>query len=277
MDSHVHIDFFTSERREKCLRDARAVGIDYFVVPGVSRDRWAQLPTVAHLENVFFALGEHPLELASGENDESRTKILSRVVQTMKNTPVGCKLVAIGEVGLDYYHLKARDSERKELQRQALREQLLVAKEKELPVIIHCRDKDGAIDAWNDVNLNIEECGVQFENVLFHSFSYGPEQAKKWCRRGGYVSFSGTVTKPNAGEIRAALPFIPAGQMLLETDAPFLLPQALRVEGKEQPMNEPKNLVEVARVVGGFLGKSVEKILFQTQENGLRFFRIKRQ
>jgi TatD DNase family protein len=275
MDSHAHIDFFDFEHRGKCLRDARAAGIGYFVVPGVSMEKWPQLPTVAEEDNVFFALGEHPLELAPITADESRAEILLRTVEAMKETPAGGKLVAIGEIGLDYYHLRTGDLAGRELQRRAFRDQLSVARAEELPVIIHCRDKDGAFDAWNDANLFIGECGISPENVLFHSFSYGPGQVSDWCRRGGYVSISGTVTKPNAGETRAALPLIPGERMLLETDAPFLLPQALRIGGKEQPMNEPKNVVEMARVVGEILGKKAGELLSQTLENGLRFFRIK--
>jgi TatD DNase family protein len=275
MDSHTHIDFFDFEHREKCIREAQAVGVEYFLIPAVSVDKWAQLPTVARRENVFFALGEHPLELSNLAGDGSRAEVLLRAIKAARETSVGWKLVAIGEIGLDYYHLRTKDLEGREFQRRALREQLSVAIGENLPVIIHCRDRDGAVDAWNDTNQILDECKILPENVLFHSFSYGPEQVSDWCRRGGYVSISGTVTKPNAEEIRAALPLIPGKRMLLETDAPFLLPQALRVEGKDQPLNEPKNVVEVARVVGEILGKRAGEILSQTRENGLRFFRIK--
>ncbi|MDR0727785.1 MAG: TatD family hydrolase [Puniceicoccales bacterium] len=277
MDSHVHIDFFDSKQRDDCIRDALAAGIDYFVVPGVSREKWAQLFEIARRENVFFALGEHPLELTDVPENESRSEILLREIKKTKETRVGRKLVAIGEIGLDYYHLSTKNLERREIQRRAFREQLFAAVEEKLPAIIHCRDKDGSVDAWNDANSIITECEISPKDVLFHSFSYGPEQVKKWCECGGYVSISGTITKPNAQEIRAALPFIPREKMLIETDSPFLLPHALRIAGKEQPANEPKNVVEVARFVGEILGKDKWEILSQTRENGLRFFHINRQ
>ncbi|MDR2341267.1 MAG: TatD family hydrolase [Puniceicoccales bacterium] len=276
MDSHAHIDFFDSERLGDCLREAREVGVDYFVVPGVSRKRWPQLTEVAQHKNVFFALGEHPLELADASEIGAIMGNLSEEVEKINITSVVKKLVAIGEIGLDYYHLKENDLEGRRFQGEAFREQLSVAVKKSLPVIIHCRDRDGFVDAWNDTILSIENCGISPENVLFHCFSYGPEQVKMWCKRGGYVSLSGTVTRPNAEKSRAALPFIPPEQMLIETDSPFLLPHALRVAGRdEQPANEPKNVVEVARVIGGVLGKRKEEILAKTLENGLRFFRIK--
>jgi TatD DNase family protein len=274
MDSHAHIDFFAPEQRDACIREALAAGVNYFVVPGVSREKWAELSVVAQRENVFFALGEHPLELTPVSKEKSRTEILSAAVK--ENRP-GKKLVAIGEIGLDYYHLPTKDLDRREFQQWAFREQLSVAVEEDLPAIIHCRDKDGSTDAWEDAILIIDECGISPKNVLFHSFSYGQEQVKKWCGRGGYVSISGTITKPNSKKTRTALYLIPPEQMLIETDSPFLLPQALRVEGKEQPANEPKNVAEVARVVGEFLGKEREEALSETRENGLRFFRIKRQ
>ncbi|MDR1456665.1 MAG: TatD family hydrolase [Puniceicoccales bacterium] len=275
MDSHTHIDFFAPEQLDRCFRDALSVGVDHFVVPGVSRDKWLGLPVVAKRENVFFAFGEHPLELANISTGETRAGILSKAVEMVKKTPTGSKLVAIGEIGLDYYRLSTKDLVCRGSQRQALCEQLSVAAEKNLPVIIHCRDKFGAVEAWNDVISSIEKCGNSPGNILFHSFSYGQKQVEEWTKMGGYISISGLITKPNSTDIRDALQFIPKEQMLLETDSPFLLPQALRIEGKEQTENEPKNVVEVARVVGEILNKDASEILLQTRENGMRFFRIR--
>jgi TatD DNase family protein len=277
MDSHAHLDFFPAEQQKRCIEEALAAGVNHFVVPGVSREKWLNLKALTHYENVFFALGEHPLELAENSAGESRGEILFRAVERERAVPSGGKLVAIGEIGLDYFHLPNGAQEQRQEQLLAFFEQLQTAKRTNLPVLVHCRDAAGSMDAWVDARKTLEEVGISPDRVVFHSFPYGPKQAQDWCSQGGFVSISGLATRPSTGEIREAIPLIPPTQMLLETDAPFLLPHALRSKSKGHVDNEPKNVVEVARLVGEILEKPMEAILAQTLENGLAFFRIGRK
>ncbi|MDR1438222.1 MAG: TatD family hydrolase [Puniceicoccales bacterium] len=279
MDSHAHLDFFDSETRKKCIANARAEGVEYFVVPGVSSSGWRGIREMAEQSGegkVFFGFGVHPTEVQGEENCENLGQELDRAVETV----VGNGLVAIGEIGLDYYHLpnSGRD-QKKAHQRKAFRVQIQVAKEKNLPLIIHCRDCDGETAAWKDVQENLEKEEFPANRALIHSFAYGVEEMEKWCAKGGYVSFSGIATKPFATAVREAILRVPEGQMLIETDSPYLLPHGLirkDADGKI-PQNEPRNVVEIARLIQGLTGQSKGKILKQTLTNGLRFFSIQEQ
>ncbi|MDR0428431.1 MAG: TatD family hydrolase [Puniceicoccales bacterium] len=278
MDSHTHLDFFLEEQRKRCIAEAISATVEHFIIPGVCPEKWENIRNVAETSNegnVFFALGIHPTELDAAMKEE---EIREQLLQALHKFS-GKKLVAVGEIGLDYYHLSPRGSEEKRTkQRSAFRTQMLVAKKKDLAMIVHCRDRDGELDAWKNALYDIDDIAIPRKKVLFHSFAYGKTQMAEWCSRGGYVSISGIATRPAAAHVREAIPHVPTGQILIETDSPYLLPHSLcqKDELGKLPLNEPKNVVEIARLVGELTKRSQKEILQQTLENGREFFAIGR-
>jgi TatD DNase family protein len=166
-------------------------------------------------------------------------------------------VVAVGEVGLDYYY----EHSPREAQKSVFREFLQLAARLHLPTIIHCRD---AYEDCLPILRETLEPGQPFE---VHSFTGTPEQARTVLDMGAYLSFNGMVTFRKADNIRAALAVVPLDRILLETDTPYLAPVPYR--GKP---NQPAYVVEVARKIAELRGLTVEDIAVATTENACRFF-----
>jgi TatD DNase family protein len=162
------------------------------------------------------------------------------------------KVVAIGEIGLDYHY----DFSPREVQREVFSRQLAMARK---PVIIHTRE------AWDDtLRLLREHPGV---TGVFHCFSGGPEEAEQVLEMGFYLSFAGVVTFPKALRIQEAARMAPSDRLLVETDAPYLAPVPRR--GKR---NEPAFVLETARRVAELRGESLDQLAAATTENFRRVF-----
>lgn len=167
-------------------------------------------------------------------------------------------LVAIGETGLDYYYMHSR----KEIQKDFFVKYLHLAKEVDLPIIIHCRD------AFDDL-FAILDAEYKGRTALLHCFTGTMEEAKEAINRGYYVSFSGIVTFKNSGPLREVAKYVPLDRLLIETDSPYLAPQSKR--GK---VNEPANVTEVAETIARVLNLSLAEVAEQTKENAERFFNL---
>jgi TatD DNase family protein len=217
IDSHAHLYFdkFDDDRSEVIAR-AREAGVSEIINIGIDVPTSHQAVELAQRESCFYAaVGLHPTsEISNLENDVDAI----RAIATEESEHV----VAIGEIGLDYYW----DNVAPEDQKPRLTVQLALARELSLPVIFHCRE------ALSDL-FEVLDAEEDLPPGVFHCFSGTPADARRALALGFHVSFAGNVTYPTAGNLREAAAVVPPDWLLLETDAPFLAPQPRRGKRNE--------------------------------------------
>ncbi len=224
-DSHAHYFDPRFEREvpggaDKILRTVLSKNVDYIInvatTPKTSREVIAQ---AAAYPGMFAAVGIHP-EDCHGLDEEASLQELHEILGTPE-TRKRDKIVAIGEIGLDYHadHFSGYPID-KALEMRVFEAQLTLAEEMNLPVIIHDRDAHG--DIFETVIRHPKVTGVM------HSFSGSPEMVREYVRRGWYISFSGTLTFKNAPRVREAALAVPRDRLLIETDCPYLAPHPMR-------------------------------------------------
>jgi TatD DNase family protein len=183
------------------------------------------------------------------------------------------RVVAIGETGLDYYY----DHSPRELQQQAFRRFVELARAVGKPVVCHIRSaredatrsRDDGADAHVDARAILRETGAAELGCIIHCFTGTPDDAREYAAMGCYVSFSGIVTYKTAQALRDAVPLVPHDRLLIETDCPYLSPVPMR--GKR---NEPANIVHTAEVVAKCSGLDFSELARITTENTLRVYRL---
>ena len=250
-DSHAHYDSEQFEKdREEVLSSMQENGVGTIV--NCAAD-WDSVTEVVDLANeypfVYAAVGLHPDEV--GCLDEERFAYLKEQCQKEK-------VVAVGEIGLDYYWEK----ESHELQKQWFIRQLALARELDLPVIIHSRD--AAADT-----LEIMQRYAQGLRGVIHCFSYSKELAREYVKMGFFIGIGGVVTFKNGKKLKEIVEETSLRQILLETDCPYLAPVPYR--GKR---NSSLYLPYVAQEIASLKGISYEEVVAQTEQNGKRLFRI---
>ncbi len=211
-DSHAHLDsnYFTSDRDELLAKIGEEM--DGVINPGCDEKSSAFAVALAEkYEIVYAAVGWHPEDLAGIAGQDYLDRLAAWAVHP--------KVVAIGEIGLDYYW---KENEPKEVQKKRLLEQIDLAVQFDLPVIIHDREAHGDIfDIFrNEVPKNIR--------AVFHCYSGSLEMAKELVKRGYYLGFGGTSTYKNAAKVREVLAYVPDELLLFETDSPYLTPVPYR-------------------------------------------------
>jgi TatD DNase family protein len=251
IDSHCHIDLpqFDADR-EAVVERARAVGVQRFLlVGGVDEHQGHRRALeVAAALGVPASAGVHPHEAklwTDGVADELRG--LAREG----------RLVAIGEIGLDFHY----DHSPRPVQRDVFRRQVRLAREVGLPVIVHTREAD------DETATLLEEERANEVGGVIHCFTGGEDLARRALALGFYISFSGIVAFPRSETIQAVARTTPLERVLIETDAPFLAPPPHR--GKR---NEPAFVVEVARRLAQLRGTSIEAVATATSANFERLF-----
>lgn len=176
------------------------------------------------------------------------------------------EVIACGEIGLDYYHEGAPHG----VQRVGLVKQLEIAAARKRPILIHCRPKDGATDAWDHLFLTLDtywrHTGL---GGVMHCFGGGWEQARRSLDLGFLISFAGNITYPKARELRDVAARMPLDGVLVETDAPWLAPMPQR--GKR---NEPAYVRQTAQVLGELLNVSEQEIAAATTGNFTKLFQL---
>lgn len=243
-DSHAHLDA-CDEETDALLARAREAGVTRVVTIGTGIDSCrAALALAEAYDHVFAVLGIDPHQAGTSE---------ARRIDELRELLAHPKAVAVGETGLDTVRRYATPDE----QRRLMDQQLALATELELPVVIHNREADeGTADALS-----------QFAGtVILHCFS-SPELVSVVVDRGYYVSFAGNATYPNAEALRAAAGAIPLDRILVETDSPYLTPQKLR-----GTPNEPANVVHTLRVLAEARGESYEDLAADTHANATAAF-----
>ena len=248
-DSHSHYDDekFDGLREELLTKlfNSGVCGIISCSVDGISSKN--NLALAEKYDNFYVAVGIHP------ENLDSNTPI-----SEIENFSKHKKCVAIGEIGLDYYW----DNVPCDVQKKWFIRQLELAKELDLPVIIHSRD------AAEDTLDIMKRYDGKLRGVI-HCFSYSKEMAREYVKMGFYIGIGGVVTFKNGKKTKAVVSDIPMDRILLETDCPYLAPEPYR--GKR---NSSLYLPEIAQAIAEIKGMTYEEVVNQTRENAKTLFRI---
>lgn len=253
IDTHCHLDMSAFEGDlEEVLKRAKSARVDYIITVGA--DLKASLSAIeiakAH-EQVFASVGLHPHD--ASQLDDATLQTLRRLIEQRHEN----KVVALGEIGLDYHYNYSPPS----VQRQVFESLLSLAVEQDIPVIIHNRQAD------EDTKAIIEASGIK--KALFHCFSSGRSMAEWVIDRGFYVSFAGNLTFKKANQLRELSAWIPDDRLMIETDAPYLAPEPFR--GKR---NEPAFIEHTAKKLAEIRGVSLEDIDRMTTVNAMNYFRI---
>lgn len=267
-DSHCHLDFEPlSADIAGAVERAGSVGVVKMINVGTSLHRSTKSVEIAeYYTNVWATIGLHP-------QDAIEVTDLSQVIEELKEMADCKKVVAIGEIGLDYYSAGTgakgtiTDQDRAK-QKEIFVAQLKLSEELRLPVVAHVRD------AWDDFFEILEkqkaECG-HYPRGVVHCFTGSSEIAKKISDLGMYIGFTGFVTfeQDKFEHIREAVRAVPLEKILAETDAPFLAPEPYR--GKT---NEPAYVVEVVKKIAELKNKSFEEVAEATYKNTKKVFRL---
>ncbi|HZZ99410.1 MAG TPA: TatD family hydrolase [Candidatus Paceibacterota bacterium] len=255
-DSHCHPQFPQYEEdREEMIARASGAGVSMICV-GTDKDTSKQAVDLAQThDNIWAAVGLHP-------NDNLEEDFFEGAYREMLGMP---RVVAMGEIGLDYYRTEDESLQRR--QKERFDDQLALAKEFNMPLILHCRDgKSGSTGrAYRDM---LEMLVNNSSNGgVVHSFTGTLEEAKEFLSLDLHLGFNGIITfARNYDEV---VRYAPLDRILLETDAPFLTPEPYR--GKR---NEPSYIIEVAKKLAELKNEPLEKVIEQTTINCKKLFRI---
>lgn len=251
-DTHAHYDDdWFQEDREDLIASLPAAGISFVVNAGCDRASSENSLALAHQHDfIFAAVGWHPHSAKEWDTESEGS------IRQWAKDP---KVVAIGEIGLDYHY----DAAWKETQQEVLEAQLCLAEELNLPVIIH--DREAHRDCMDIIRLHPNVQGV------FHCYSGSAEMAKEILSWGWYLGFNGAITMQGARRALETIKMMPTDRILLETDCPYLAPMP-RTDGRR---NDSRKLPRIAEVVAQTCGTTVEVVAEVTTENGKRFFGLK--
>lgn len=267
IDSHAHIDSPRyAEDRAAMLARAWEAGVGAVLAIGIGEGP-AQMHQALDICRQFNGQPSLPRLFASaGIYPHTTPEASEPALQKLDHLLAEPEVIACGEIGLDYDHEGAPH----DVQRQGLIRQLEIAAARKRPILIHCRPKDGATDAWDDL-FEILDAHWQSTGLggIMHCFGAGWEQARRSLDMGFLVSFAGNITYPKAQPLRDVAAKMPLDGILVETDAPWLAPAPNR--GKR---NEPAWVRETAQVLAGLLGVEPEKIASATTKNFLRLFHL---
>lgn len=263
IDSHCHIDgeAFDGDR-DDVVRRAREAGVVAMLNVGTGdphSDDFRKAVAVAEkYENVFAGVGVHPHD-AKLYDDRAE----EHLVDLAKSE----KVIAWGEIGLDYYY----DHSPRDVQREVFRRQIRTARQLDLPVIIHSRDaNDDTVEILTEeLSEKTENSKLKTENWcgIMHCFGGTPQMAEALMPLGFMISFAGNVTFKKAENLRDSAKAVPLDRLLIETDCPFLTPIPFR--GKR---NEPAYVEHTARFLADFYGVSFEELAVRTSKNFIEFF-----
>jgi len=254
IDTHVH---FTSpslrEQLGAIIERSQKAGVQQWITIGTDMDdSRAVVELCRDIEGLYGTIGIHP--------HDAKT-FLTEDAAEMKQLAGEDKIIAFGEIGLDYHY----DYSPRPVQRKVFEIQIGLAEDMDLPVIVHSRE------AFEDCLAVLDAWPQAAGRTLFHSFSGGRKDARQVLDRGFYVSFSGMVTFNKAEDIQEAARYVPADRILLETDCPFLSPAPRR----DVKPNEPALMVHTAEKLAQLRDVAVADVARFTTENSCRFFGLK--
>ncbi len=252
IDTHAHIDMDNfQDRFEEVLKTAKDYGVEKIVIPGVEPSGFARILSLCEkYENIYGAVGIHPEDVNSyDENSENLIR------EYLKHE----KIIAVGEIGLDYYWDKTQTEKQKEI----FEKQILIAKEAKKPVLVH--DREAHFDTFEILKkTQAAEVGV-----VMHCFSGSVEFAKQCIKEGFYIALGGVTTFKNAKKTKEVAKEIPLDRLLLETDSPYMTPVPYR--GKE---NQPAYVKFVAQEIAKLREITFEEVVSATTDNAKKLLKI---
>lgn len=282
IDTHCHLwdRKYERENVSDIVRRAQAAGVQKMLCLGCHHESSGKSVEMAERFKgvVYAAVGTHPSDVREFSDD---TLVYYRDL-------IGDHLdvvKSVGEIGLDYHYPNIN----KEQQALAFREQIGLARSVSLPVVVHCRDKVGGQDAYLDALSILDDSGIS--QVVYHCFSGTLGYSRQLLERGFFLSFTGVITYPSAAgadlpppagrrgtfslaggrlvkqSLLEVVKECPLERMMIETDSPYLAPQVIRGE-----RNEPQYVSEVAKMIAGVKGISVEEVEEVTDRNAVEFF-----
>ena len=251
IDTHCHLDSDQfDEDREAVITRAQAAGVTHLLAIGTGNgppDLEAAIRLADKYEHFYATVGIHP---------HDANKSTAEILQNLARLTQHPKVIAIGEIGLDYHY----DFSPRSTQHEVFIAQLKIAEAAKKPIVIHTRE------AWDDTISLLRAHWNPHNGGIMHCFSGGPKEAQQALDLGFYLAFGGIVTFPKALEIQEAARACPADRILIETDAPYLAPVPKR--GKR---NEPAYIVETAKKLAQLRNVSPEEIAATTTAN---FYRL---
>ena len=276
-DTHCHLDLdkFDADRDE-VIRRAELAGLSRILIPGLTVASSRNVVQLAYTHPMLFAaVGVHPNDASTW--DEQTISSLKQLISSPSKTTLsgrGGKVVAIGEIGLDYYWKAATPKDQIEI----LKLQLVLALEVRLPVVLHCRedgDKEHGACAEDLLNI-LEHWIINLEGTnhpllerpgVLHSFSGSLEIAQRAIKLGFFIGITGPITYKNADNRRRVTAGLPLEKLLIETDSPFLAPHPNR--GKR---NEPAFVANIADKIAEIKSCTPQEVAAMTTKNAARLF-----
>lgn len=255
IDTHCHLDFpvFDLDRQE-ILQRANGIGFEAIVIPAVVQKDWERVMELCHTDNLVplrCALGLHPCFVSQHASVQDAKAALTDKLNRLDR---GCSVVAVGEIGLDYFS----SSDTKQRQLELFDMQLQVAKTSQLPVLLHVRK------AHDDVLKRLRKLQLPKGGIV-HAFSGSEQQAQQYCQLGFVLGIGGTATYDRAKKLARIIRQVPIESLVLETDAPDIPPSFTRGE-----RNSPLNLPRIAEHVAAIRDVSVDELIRQTTINANR-------
>jgi TatD DNase family protein len=270
IDTHCHMDApeFSHDVADVCAR-ARTAGVRHCVLPAVCAGNFEAVRKLAHAFSYSYALGIHPLAVADAQEQDLQT--LDAELAFRKADP---RLVAVGEIGLDYFVPEMQTAAMRERQEFFYRAQLKLARKHELPVILHVRrSADKVLKHLRDIGRGQAE-GVW--HGIAHAFNGSAQQAAEFIKLGFQLGFGGAVTFEPARQLRRLATELPLDALVMETDSPDIPPHwiyktaAARAGGQAQGRNEPGELPAIAEQVALLRGISIGALAEATTANACR-------
>lgn len=258
IDTHCHPQMGAyNDDRADMMRRSLDQGIGMIAIGTTLADSQAAIDLAAEYaaQPVWAVVGVHP-------TDEDLSAVDLSTLKTMARQP---RVVGIGETGVDYFHVE--DVQEQDLQADFFEQQILIAQEADLPLIVHCRDVNGSFVAYDNVLTLLRRHDVS--RFVMHCYSGDWAHAEQYLEMGGYLSFTGIVTFPKSDVMQDVLKRVPDDRFMVETDAPFLAPEPYR--GKRC---EPAYVQYVAKKAAELRGIGEDELAALTTANAQRFFRL---
>lgn len=252
IDSHAHLDDkrFDADR-DMLIKNLKNNKVDYvFNIGADLKTSQASVKLANKYDNIYAVVGVHP---------HSAKEVDGETIERLRELSKEDKVIAIGEIGLDYYY----DNSPRDLQVKWFKEQIKLAKEVELPIVVHTRD--AAQETFDILKENAKD-----HPVILHCYSGSVEMAEEYVKLGYYISLAGPLTFKNARLPKEVAEKIPMDRLLIETDCPYLTPTPYR--GKR---NEPIFVKYVAEEIAKIKGISLEEVARTTSENTKKAFKVK--
>ena len=259
-DNHAHLDDEKFDiDREEIIEQIQKSGVTKFVSAGYSLEGTLKgIELAQKYEYIYTTAGISPNDIP--QTEEEMWKNIEEINNLVKTYREIKKIVAIGEIGLDYHW--EEDLKRREWQKEAFKEQIKIANENNLPIVIHTRE---AVMDTLDILKNNE---VKNRGI-FHCCPLNRELVKEAIKLGFYISLAGPITFKNSKNANEIIGMIPDNRFLIETDSPYLSPEPLR--GRR---NDPRNVKYIAQKIAEVKGKTLEEIAKITYDNAMTIYKI---